>query len=366
MQVCLRKLTFLICICLLQSACVTKQSHSIIYVKPSCKAEVNCFERVQDAIDAAPDASQTPVSIFIAAGSYREKIVLLKSNLRLIGDSQATTRIVYDDYAGKMGPENKVLGTPGSASFKISATNIRLENLSIENTFDYLQNDALAANDPHKIVAAQAVALFIDSPSDKIFVRNVRIAGNQDSLFINSGRSWFDRVLVEGNVDYIFGNGNALFTHSEIKTLARGKANTPHGFITAPSTQVSSTYGFTFYKCRLTREKNVPNNSVALGRPWHPTAQFSDGRYADPNAIGKSVFIESWMDAHVMTVGWHAMSGTAKDGQKIQFPPESARFYEYKNSGEGAKPNEARRQLPSESVADYARKKILGDWAIAY
>ena len=55
--------------------------------------------------------------------------------------------------------------------------------------------------------------------SDTFFARDIALLGYQDTLYVNSGRSWFDRSLIAGNVDYIFGKGNALFTHSEIKTL---------------------------------------------------------------------------------------------------------------------------------------------------
>lgn len=103
---------------------------------------------------------------------------------------------------------------------------------------------------------------------------------------------------------------------------------------------------------------------MPLGRPWHPTTQFSDGRYADPNAIGKAVFIHSWMDAHITTDGWYAMGGTAKDGTKIPFLPEDARFFEYQNTGPGAKINTKRRQLTTAEAQHYSREKILGDWQV--
>lgn len=120
--------------------------------------------------------------------------------------------------------------------------------------------------------------------------------------------------------------------------------------------------GLTFLNCRLTRDQNVPDNAVPLGRPWHPTTQFLDGRYADPNAIGKSVFINSCMDAHITQDGWYAMSGTAKEGGRKSFVPEDARFFEYQTQGAGALINAKLRQLNAEEIKKYIRDKILGDW----
>lgn len=344
-------------------ACATLHTPALtVTVKKECGGASNCFEKIQAAIDSAPASPKKIYRIYVANGVYQEKIVLTKNYVQLIGQSREKTRLVFNDYSGIEVTSGKNLGTPSSATLRIGAQDIRVENLTIENNFDFLANDGLASDNPKKLSGSQAVALFIDVPSDKVLVRNVSLLGYQDTLFVNSGRSWFDHVLVAGTVDYIFGNGNALFTQSEIKTLARGKPTNPHGFITAPSTQISSNYGLTFLNCRLTRDNSVPNNSVLIGRPWHPTTQFPDGRYADPNAIGKSIFINTWMDAHITLDGWYTMSGTAKEGGRKIFLPEDSRFFEFKNVGPGAIVNARRRQLNAEETKQYTRNKILGDW----
>lgn len=331
-------------------------------VDKAAKPAANSFTSIQAALDAAPVNSPSPYIIFIAAGDYYEKINITKPNIQLLGESANTTRIYYDAYAGKTYAEGKTWGTPGSATVTIRAANIQVHQLTIENTFDFLSNDALANDDAKRVANSQAVALFLDVGSDKFLARDVRLLGYQDTLFVNSGRSWFDKSFIAGNVDFIFGKGNTLFTDSEIHTLGRGKPNNPHGYVAAPSTQIADEFGLTFIDCKLTREESVPDNSVPLGRPWHPTTQFPDGRYADPNAIGKAVFINTWMDSHITLDGWYSMNGTAKDGTKIPFLPEDARFFEYNSSGPGAVVNNKRRQLGDEEVKNYTREKILGDW----
>lgn len=354
---------FLLSVIFTQVACSGFNSSTYdLQVKKSCDNAAHCFEKLQAAIDAAPVNSDKPYRIYIANGNYQEKITLTKNNLQLIGQSREKTHLVFNDYAGIEVSPGKNLSTPGSATLRVSALDIRIENLTIENSFDFLTNDALTSDNPKKVSGSQAVALFIDAPSDRVLVRNVNMLGFQDTLFVNSGRSWFDKVLVAGNVDYIFGNGNALFTQSEIKTVARGKPTNPHGFVTAPSTQINSEYGLTFLNCRLTRDASVPDNSVPLGRPWHPTTQFTDGRYADPNAIGKSIFINTWMDAHIATDGWYSMSGTAKEGGRKNFLPEDSRFFEYKSKGPGANFNAKHRQLTSQDAEKFTIATILGDW----
>ncbi len=333
-------------------------------VDPAAKPGATRFISIQAALDAAPINAIVPYIIFIAAGDYKEKLVITKPNIHLIGESAAKTRIYFDVYAGKTYAEGKTWGTPGSATLTIHAADVQLHQLTIENSFDFLSNDALANDDAKRIANAQAVALFLDVGSDRILVRDTRLLGYQDTLFVNAGRSWFDKNFIAGNVDFIFGKGNALFTDSVIHTLGRGKPNDPHGYLVAPSTQIADEFGLTFIDCKLTRAESVPDNSVPLGRPWHPTTQFADGRYADPNAIGKAVFINTWMDSHITRDGWYSMNGTAKDGSKIPFLPEDARFFEFNSSGSGAAINNKRRQLSNEETKNYTREKILGDWKL--
>lgn len=325
------------------------------------------FTTIQAALDAAPTTAKKPYRIYIRQGDYYEKIIIAKPNIQLIGADKNNTRIYYNAYAGQQSTETgatkgQIWGTPGSATMIIRAANIHIQQLTIENTFDFIANDALTNDDPKRITNTQAVALHLDNGSDRFLARAVRLLGHQDTLFVNAGRSWFDKSLIAGNVDFIFGKGNALFTHSEIKTLGRGKTSAPHAYLVAPSTHITSEYGLTFIDCILTRNQFVPDNSTPLGRPWHPTTQFADGRYADPNAIGKAVFINTWMDAHITSDGWYAMSGIAKDGSKIKFLPNDSRFFEYKNKGPGAVVNNQRRQLTDDELKNYTREKILGDW----
>lgn len=350
---------------LIISGCASQpQSNYDSLVDPSVKPAANIFTNIQSALDAAPTNSVKPYKIYIAAGNYYEKLTITKPNIQLLGAGAQVTRIYFDAYAGQAYTEGKTWGTPGSATVTIRATDIQLHQLTIENSFDFLSNDALANDDAKRVANTQAVALFLDAGSDRVLVRDARLLGYQDTLFVNAGRSWFDKSFIAGNVDYIFGKGNALFTDSEIHTLGRGKPNSPHGYLVAPSTQIADEFGLTFIDCKLTRAESVSDNSVPLGRPWHPTTQFSDGRYADPNAIGKAIFINTWMDSHITLDGWYSMNGTAKDGTKIPFLPEDSRFFEFNSSGPGAVINNKRRQLSDEEVKKYTREKILGNWLL--
>ena len=326
------------------------------------------FATLQAALDAAPSDINQPYRILLTAGDYREKLVINRSNLEIRGEGAHKTRIFFDAYAANSRhyrADN--WGTPGSATVAINAHNIHIADLTIENTFDYLTNDGKQAQkDPSAVADSQAVALLLDTGSDKISLSKVILNGYQDTLFVNGKRAYFYQSTISGNVDFIFGQGNAVFEQSTIVSRPRNSifaAGEIHSFITAPSTNIASEYGLTFLDCRLTREPGVPDGSITLGRPWHPTTTFPDGRYADPHAIGKAVFIRTFMDSHINEQGWSSMPGTAPDGTKSRiFTPQESRFFEYQSSGPGAAINAQRPQLTDAQAATYSLKNIFQDW----
>lgn len=338
------------------------QYQAIVTQDISLANKVGYFSSVQAALDAAPSQSKTPYRIFIQPGSYYEKLTIDKPNIHLVGAGMDKSRIHFDTYAGQASGPGATWGTRGSGTIIVRAHDIQLHQLTIENSFDFVANDTLKKDDPRKLRDSQAVALHLDHGSDRVLVRRVKLLGYQDTLFVDVGRAWFDHSVIAGNVDFIFGAGNALFTDSDIITRIRGRDNFPHGYITAPSTQIADEFGLTFIRCTLTREAGVPDNSTPLGRPWHPTRDFPDGRYADPNAIGKAVFIDTEMDGHITQDGWYWMGGTTRDGGKEPFMPEDARFFEYQNHGTGAINNSKRRQLTTEEAQRYSWENVMGDW----
>ncbi|WP_159084287.1 pectinesterase family protein [Saccharobesus litoralis] len=328
------------------------------------------FTTIAAALEAAPTnaAIQPPTRhiIFISAGDYYEKLTVSKPNIALVGAGKAKTRIHYDVYAGLKRPNaDKKWGTFDSATLKVDHLNFYAENLTIENSYDYPANDKLAKTDPLKQRHSQAVALTLGAGAHRAVFNNVAIKGYQDTVFVDGGINYFYQSDIYGHVDFIFGRGNALFEQSNIINRRRFAPQQLKytGYVTAPSTYIKQEFGFTFKNCRFEREAGVPDYSVPLGRPWHPTTTFKDGRYADPRAIGKTVVLNSYLDKHISLDGWSSMKGTSRiKGQKDVFMPESARFFEYNNTGPGANITDKRRQLSAEQAKLYSNKNILSGW----
>ncbi|HEY2673642.1 MAG TPA: pectinesterase family protein [Rugosimonospora sp.] len=297
------------------------------------------YTTVQAAVNAVPANNTSRFTITIKPGTYRE-IVSIPSNRPYIsfvgaGSSASAVVITYDNASGTAKPGGGTYGTSGSASVTIDGHDFTASNLTFSNSF----NEAAHP----EITSQQAVAVL--TRTDRLTFDNVRFLGNQDTLYLNSaatttrGRSYLHACYVEGDVDFIFGRGTAVFNGCQINSLNRGSSSN-NGYVTAAATDTGNPYGFLFYRCTLTSP--AASKSVYLGRPWHPSG--------DPNAIGQVLYRESTLGAQIKDAPWTDMSG---------FSWKDARFFEYHDTGAGATVNSNRPQLTDAQASTYTPQRYL-------
>ncbi|WP_432464330.1 pectinesterase family protein [Agarivorans sp. QJM3NY_33] len=320
------------------------------------------FSSIQQALDNAPD-DHSPYLIYIANGRYQEKIKVTRANTQLIGESQTHCIVSATMANGMIDSQGRKFATFNSYTLCIDAADVQIRSLSIENGFDFPANAAKAEGDPSKLKHTQAVALALGDNADRVQLIDLDLQSYQDTLYLRAGRCYLSHCRIAGTIDFIFGGGVALIDKCEI--VARNREAQHHeqvyGYISAPCTDIKQTHGLVFRHCQLSKEPGVPANSYALGRPWHPTTQFSDGNYADPKAIGHVAFINCELDDHLY--GWDKMSGRDIQQNIIWFRPENSRFWEYNNSGAGAKSRDKQRpQLTEQQMQHYQLEHIFGDW----
>ncbi|MEA9390169.1 pectinesterase family protein [Acerihabitans sp. TG2] len=326
----------------------------------SPQAQNNEFATIAAALKSAP-ADDTPFTLLLKKGVYHERLEINRANVTLKGEARDETIITATTASGMLNPQGKKWGTSGSSTVLVNGKNFTAENLTIRNGFDFPANQALADGAPGKLKDTQAVALLLAENSDRARFKHVKLEGYQDTLYSKTGsRSYFTDCDISGHVDFIFGSGIMVFDHCKIIARNRGDIAPPYGYLTAPSTKITAPYGLIFLHSQLLKEPGVPEKSFALGRPWHPTTTFNDGRYADPDAIGQSVFIDCYMDDHIY--GWDRMSGKDKQGAEIWFSPQSSRFFEAHSRGPGAAINPDRPQLTDAQLATFTLPAIFGDW----
>lgn len=330
---------------LVQAGCASHlpEEQTRYSVRSVCNGAPHCFATIQVALDAAESAPPAGwILVEVGPGNYDEKVTLRRSRIRLRGSGAERTFLRFNAVAQDSGHYHRDhWGTPGSATLTIDADQVTVEDMTVENTFDFLSNDALPDSDSRKIANSQAVALLLDKHSDRVLVNRAALLGYQDTLFADGKRALIRHSVISGNVDFIFGGGELVIVDSTIRSRRRAAAfnvGEVQSIVAAPSTPLAQAIGIVVYRSRLTRELGVPDGSVALGRPWHPTRNFPDGRYADPGAVGQASYISCYMDAHIFPEHWTSMNGTAQDGTKSRvFLPQESRFFESGSSGPGAR-----------------------------
>ncbi|MGW1785279.1 pectinesterase family protein [Streptomyces sp. NPDC002143] len=294
------------------------------------------FRTVQSAIDAVP-TDGAPYSIVVNKGTYNEVITVPKNkpNLTIKGATGKAEDVVITAGRahGLLKPDGTPYGTEGSATASFKAPNLRVEGLTITNSFNPSAHPEVG---PYE---TQAVAL--SATGDRQVYTNVRLIGRQDTVLAKSPvatdqtRQYFRNVYVAGTVDFIFGNSTAVFDRSNIQLLAW-----PGGTITAPNTDQAKKYGI------LITNSNVFSSAAAntfyLGRPWHNTTT------AQPQAVIR----DSSLPAAITTAQpWTDMVP--------DYHWQSARFKEYHNGGAGAGVNSNRPQLTDAQAKDYTGAKYL-------
>ncbi len=189
--------------------------------------------------------------------TFRQKVLIDRDDLTVMGNG---SRIVWGDHNG-MRPG---FGTGASATLTIRSKRTSFINLEVENDFDYLGNEAKSGEDPVRMMGRQAVAVFTTPESTDALFRNCHFSSWQDTLFADGDENRFESCTIKGNIDFIFGRSHAVFDSCTIVSVGPG-------FVAAPSTSENKQNGLCFRDCNITCTDCVPDNSVYLARPWHPS-----------------------------------------------------------------------------------------------
>lgn len=306
-----------------------------------------------EATYPAADEDLEEINLYIAPGTYRERIVLERPYVNLIGEDAASTIIVYGDYANDTMEDGSRRGTFRTATMRIHTHDVTMCNLTVQNDAGY----------GHTV--GQALALYVDGDRNSFY--DLRLIGSQDTLFTaplprkeaqpggftgpgqdkprTMGRQFYKNCFIQGDVDFIFGGACCYFEDCIIyskqpeKLPPEAEGRSIWGYVTAASTFEEEPYGYVFQGCKLTSD--CPPESIYLGRPWREFA--------------KTVFLNCELGAHIHREGW-------TDWKKTH-----GHFYyaEYASTGEGACPNaraDYSHQLTAEEAAHYTKEKVLQGW----
>lgn len=265
---------------------------------------MNIYVENNDSINEKIANSNENDVIFIKKGVYKEKIIINKSDITIIGEGEDTI-IENMDYFHKILSDHNECNTFRTYTVYVSGNNVTIKNLTIKN------------NSLPSSKYGQAIALYVDG--NNFLAENLNIASAQDTLFCGplpkdlikryqgfllpsqlSGNKSMQKYLnckISGDVDFIFGCGSVLFDKCDIISIG-------NGYLTAPAHYQETNVGFVFNECSI---KSNGKYNVYLARPWRD--------------YGYSAFINCNYNDNINPEGFSKWPNTNRH--------EHARFYEY-------------------------------------
>lgn len=269
------------------------------------------FVTPQDNLQVVFDSAPENAVICFSEGIYRQKAVVRVPGLTLIGAGADQTKICFNDYARKKDHLGAEYNTFRTYTLAVCADRVTMKNLSVIN-------DALYPEHKGQEVALSVVATdflmsdcVLTSTQDTLFAGPLPsdLIGRYEGFLIDDLRRgyWmtqrFVNCKIEGTVDFIFGCGNTVFEHCEIRSLTDARNL---GYVAAPAHSLCQEEGFLFRDCIFTCEDGVAPGSIYLARPWrdYGLARFENCCYGE----------------HIALSGFDKWNGTHRD--------LTARFYE--------------------------------------
>ena len=273
------------------------------------------FAKIADAVAYIARMTRTEdqrVTIVLDQNAvYREQLVIDTPNITIQGNGSTVTwyyGVGYSYYSLKLSADGKsgyydeayavdkytknvVAQNPGhwgaTVNLLSGAKGFKAEGLTFENSLNrYLTDEELAdgaaesstgaaarnaANlDVHaKAAKERACVLYIQA--DDTEYKNCKFLSVQDTIYTDDADEnfYFVGCTIEGNTDYICGDGNPVFEKSVLSMYCYSDQEATKGYIVA--NKAKATHGYLFKDCKIVAAKDEgrkPTSQNYLARAW--------------------------------------------------------------------------------------------------
>lgn len=198
------------------------------------------YTSIQAALDANESSAAQPLVLLIAPGTYTEKVTVDKPWVSFQPMYSDGGKIVIEESyyssntfnaAGEFVPQDDYdLGTDqcGTVLLTANATGFSASGITFQNSYNVVD---------HTGVGEQTPAVAFGSVADKVYLKDCRFIGRQDTLYLHGAgaRVQVENCYIEGTVDFVFGDADAYFVNSELHMA--GFAGRDTGYFTAANTK---------------------------------------------------------------------------------------------------------------------------------
>ena len=220
------------------------------------------FCTVQGAIDYLPDDNQLPFRIFIRKGRCTGIVYAGQGKNHICFEGEDRKGTIIEGINNNSLNGNRT----GRALFGSDANDCSVMNLTVHNTTPYK--------------GSQAEALRING--DRCILRNDDFLSYQDTLQLN-GRIYLSHCDIQGDVDFIWGEGTAFFDSCKLEAL--------HDGYYVQSRNPDGKQGYVFLNCSLTLSPGV--EKCWLARIEAERFPFSSVAYINCE-MGPQVPVQGW------------------------------------------------------------------------
>lgn len=224
------------------------------------------FCTLQGAIDNVPTSNTVRRIITVKTGTYTEIIYIPSSKpfITVRGEDRAGSIVQYSNNNNL----NGAITGNNRTSFGVDAADFSLETITLRNTTPQggSQAEALRTNGLRAVI------------------NSVNLLSYQDTLLTQKS-AFITNSYIEGDVDFMWGNGSTYFKDTELKALRNA------GYYTQIR-NISPNAGNTYVNCRLTKGAGITSGNY-LGR-------------IDPDdfPFSQVLWIDTRMDSHMNPAGW--------------------------------------------------------------
>ncbi|OKL57862.1 Pectinesterase [Talaromyces atroroseus] len=281
------------------------------------------YETISEAVAALSTTSTATQIVFIEEGTYEEQVYIpsLAGELIIYGETEDTSSyssnlvtITYGLSATEAGSDDL------SGTLRNYAAKSKIYNINVANTYGE---------------GAQAIALSAYATDQGYYA--CQFTGYQDTILAETGNQVYAQCLIEGAIDFIFGQyATAWFDGCDISVLAASEGTiTANGRVSSSGT---SYYVITNSAIAAASGSDVTEGSYYLGRPWTEYARV--------------VFQYTSMTDVINSAGWIEWSSSEPNTEDVLFG-------EYDNTGAGSEGTRA--SFATTLSAPIEISTILGD-----
>jgi pectin methylesterase-like acyl-CoA thioesterase len=215
------------------------------------------FATVQGAVDWVPQDNATPRTIFLRKGIYREIVSFTaKNNITFLGEDRDATVVCYSNN-NTFQPNLANPQAPFSGSsyrrgvfMGFNSSGVALANFTVRNTTPKGGSQAEAVI--FKEWRGQA-----GPNNSQTILTHMSLYSYQDTLQI-TGKGYIADTYIEGDTDFMWGDGPCYFGNCHLRTLTNGTSMT--------QTRNPATHrGFVFVDCTFDGAPGVTTASLGNG-----------------------------------------------------------------------------------------------------